>query len=225
MSPKRTTHAVVASLLAPLLTVWPMAVFHGPETRKTPYDGISDKLPVKRTISNTESVTSTSSIDDTKPKSGSATYPQQELDTNASYIETFEGSEVTTEFTNMDDSNVFIASGKVKNFKACQREARIKRLQRKFQGKGSTSDRSVIKTTTLMFCLISVLYIVSFLPSIVMEAMNALGLIYNEEEQSTMSKQLTVFANISHFLNGAFNPIIYLVFNRSFRLEILKMFI
>ena len=77
--------------------------------------------------------------------------------------------------------------------------------------------------TTLMFFFVSVLYIVSFLPTVVTEALNSMGAVY-EGDLSFSTRRGIVIANLSYFLNGSFNPIIYFVFNKSFRLEVINIF-
>ena len=77
--------------------------------------------------------------------------------------------------------------------------------------------------TTLMFFLVSVLYIVSFLPTVVIEALNSMSAVY-EADLSFSTRQGIVIANLSYFLNGSFNPIIYFVFNKGFRLEVINIF-
>ena len=77
--------------------------------------------------------------------------------------------------------------------------------------------------TTLMFFLVSALYIVSFLPTVVVEALNAVGMVY-EDDMTFSGKQLLVIANISYFLNGSLNPVIYFVCNRPYRRELINIF-
>ena len=77
--------------------------------------------------------------------------------------------------------------------------------------------------TTLMFFLVSLLYIVSFLPTVVIEALNSMSAVY-EADLSFSTRRGIVIANLSYFLNGSFNPIIYFVFNKGFRLEVINIF-
>ncbi|KAK3097794.1 hypothetical protein FSP39_013234 [Pinctada imbricata] len=86
----------------------------------------------------------------------------------------------------------------------------------------NTSKRRNTNRSTVMFSVVSLLYILSFLPTVVMEAANAFGAVY-EANLSVTVKQLVVVANVSYFLNGSLNPIVYFVFNKSYRDEIYKM--
>ena len=77
--------------------------------------------------------------------------------------------------------------------------------------------------TTFMFFVVSALYVLSFMPTATVEALNSMGAAY-EAHVSFPAKQLIVIANISYFLNGSLNPLVYILCNRTFRLELRRVF-
>ena len=79
------------------------------------------------------------------------------------------------------------------------------------------------KRSTFMFSMVSALYVLSFMPTAIVEALNSMGAVY-EARLSFSAKQLIVIANISYFLNGSLNPLVYILCNSSFRTELRRMF-
>ncbi|XP_062566272.1 octopamine receptor-like [Saccostrea cucullata] len=77
-------------------------------------------------------------------------------------------------------------------------------------------------STTVMFSLIALVYILSYIPTIVVESINALSPI-NEEQLSMSVRKIIVFCNSAYFINIAINPIIYGLFNKFFRSEVIHI--
>ncbi|XP_061174312.1 uncharacterized protein LOC133183368 [Saccostrea echinata] len=91
----------------------------------------------------------------------------------------------------------------------------------KLRRHGSKSDVR-ISATTVVFSLIALLYVLSYIPTIVVESINAIDPLI-EENLSDTTRKVVVMANSAYFMNGAFNPLIYGLFNKAFRDELLLM--
>ncbi|XP_062566271.1 muscarinic acetylcholine receptor M2-like [Saccostrea cucullata] len=89
----------------------------------------------------------------------------------------------------------------------------------KLRRHGSKSDVR-ISATTVVFSLIALLYVLSYIPTIVVESINAIDPLI-EENLSDNTRKVVVMANSAYFMNGAFNPLIYGLFNKAFRDELL----
>lgn len=77
--------------------------------------------------------------------------------------------------------------------------------------------------TTIMFSLAALMYVFSYIPTLVVESINAVKP-FNLKEMSTTVRQMIVMANSAYFFNLSFNPIVYGVFNKHFRDEIVLLF-
>ncbi|XP_062596872.1 uncharacterized protein LOC134258362 [Saccostrea cucullata] len=73
---------------------------------------------------------------------------------------------------------------------------------------------------TITFCLITVIYVLCYIPTLVVESMNAVQP-FNLKEMSTTAQQFMVLAYSAYFMNLLFKPLIYSVFNKQFRDEII----
>jgi hypothetical protein len=79
-----------------------------------------------------------------------------------------------------------------------------------------------LTATTVMFALIAVLYVVAYIPTLIVETINAIQLL-DTKAMPIIVQQLIVFANSAYFINSAINPILYCVFDKRFRDEIVSI--
>ena len=75
-----------------------------------------------------------------------------------------------------------------------------------------------LSSTTVMFSLTALFYVLSYIPTLIVETINAVQPL-NLKSMSIITRQLIVMANSAYFFNLSFNPIIYGVFNKHFRKE------
>ena len=75
-----------------------------------------------------------------------------------------------------------------------------------------------LSSTTVMFSLAALFYVLSYIPILIVEAINAVQPL-NLKSMSYITRQLIVMANSAYFFNLSFNPIIYGVFNKRFQKE------
>lgn len=89
----------------------------------------------------------------------------------------------------------------------------------------TSSRKKNVRTsrTTIMFSLAAIMYVISYIPTLVVESINAVKP-FNLKEMSTTLRQMIVVANSAYFFNLSFNPIIYGVFNKHFRDEVVLLF-
>lgn len=89
----------------------------------------------------------------------------------------------------------------------------------------TSSRKKNVRTsrTTIMFSLAAFMYVISYIPTLVVESINAVKP-FNLKEMSTTLRQMIVVANSAYFFNLSFNPIIYGVFNKHFRDEVVLLF-
>lgn len=76
-----------------------------------------------------------------------------------------------------------------------------------------------LSKTTITLSLIAFLYVMSYIPTIAVESVNAISP-FEENQLSIPTRRLIVVCNAAHFINIGFNPIIYGVFNEFFRNEV-----
>uniref|UniRef100_K1QMA3 G-protein coupled receptors family 1 profile domain-containing protein n=1 Tax=Magallana gigas TaxID=29159 RepID=K1QMA3_MAGGI len=89
----------------------------------------------------------------------------------------------------------------------------------------TSSRKKNVRTsrTTIMFSLAALMYVISYIPTLVVESINAVKP-FNLKEMSTTLRQMIVVANSAYFFNLSFNPIVYGVFNKHFRDEVVLLF-
>ena len=75
-----------------------------------------------------------------------------------------------------------------------------------------------LSSTTVMFSLAALFYVLSYIPILIVETINAVQPL-NLKSMSYITRQLIVMANSAYFFNLSFNPIIYGVFNKRFQKE------
>ena len=75
-----------------------------------------------------------------------------------------------------------------------------------------------LSSTTIMFSLTALFYVLSYIPTLIVESINAVQPL-NLKSMSIITRQLIVMANSAYFFNLSLNPIIYGVFNKHFRKE------
>lgn len=73
--------------------------------------------------------------------------------------------------------------------------------------------------TTVMLSLTALLYVLCYIPTIVVECINAFSPL-SFQALSISTRKILVVCNSSYFINIGFNPIIYGVFNDNFRNEV-----
>lgn len=76
-----------------------------------------------------------------------------------------------------------------------------------------------LSKTTISLSLIAFMYVMSYIPTIAVESVNAIGS-FEENQLSVPTRRLIVVCNAAHFFNIGFNPIIYGAFNDFFRNEV-----
>lgn len=76
-----------------------------------------------------------------------------------------------------------------------------------------------LSKTTVTLSLIAFMYVMSYIPTIAVESVNALSP-FEENHLSIPTRRLIVVCNAAHVFNIGFNPIIYGVFNDFFRNEV-----
>lgn len=98
-------------------------------------------------------------------------------------------------------------------------KVKLKNLRSRFRRRGTKADVRM-SATTLVFSLIGFLYVLSYIPTIVVESVNAIQPLV-EENLPDDTRKIVVLANSAYFINGAFNPLIYGLFNKAFRDELI----
>jgi hypothetical protein len=101
-------------------------------------------------------------------------------------------------------------------------KVKLSKLKKRFGRRGSKADVR-ISATTVVFSSIALLYVLSYIPTIVVESINAIHPLI-EEQLSDTTRKVVVLANSAYFMNGAFNPVLYGMFNKAFRDELLLIF-
>lgn len=89
-------------------------------------------------------------------------------------------------------------------------------LKRSLRRRSSSRAGVRLSSTTIMFSLTALLYVLSYIPTIIVESINAISGI-NEEKLSISTRKVIAVCNAAYFVNIAFNPIIYGLFNKFFR--------
>lgn len=112
-----------------------------------------------------------------------------------------------------------------------EEEELVDKVLRRQRNTGTRNPRNSVQnsktnvrmtSTTIMFALIAVLYVLSYIPTLTIESINAVQPL-NTKAMSVTTQQLIVIANSAYFMNPAFNPILYGVFNKRFRDEIVSI--
>lgn len=98
-------------------------------------------------------------------------------------------------------------------------KVKLPNFRSKFRRRGNKADVRM-SATTLVFGLIGLLYVLSYIPTIVVESVNAIQPLV-EENLPDNTRKVVVLANSAYFINGAFNPLIYGLFNKAFRDELI----
>lgn len=98
-------------------------------------------------------------------------------------------------------------------------KVKLPNFRSKFRRRGNKADVRM-SATTLVFGLIGLLYVLSYIPTIVVESVNAIQPLV-EENLPDSTRKIVVLANSAYFINGAFNPLIYGLFNKAFRDELI----
>ena len=98
----------------------------------------------------------------------------------------------------------------------------VKLLNFKDRMRRKSSRKADVRTsaTTLVFSMIALLYILSYIPTIVVESINAIHPLI-EENLPESTRKIVVMANSAYFINGALNPLLYGLFNKAFRDELI----
>ena len=202
-----TRRAIATALVLPPVCVWPIAMFHGPEVRHTPYKGISG----------------VDCADDD-------TYGQSIAEEIYLF---FVLTIILTSIVILIVLYALIFNAIRKWKKADLGESHHNKLCRLYSTSAGSStsnakyqkhaQRRSTKRSTFMFFMVSALYVFSFMPTAIIEALNSMGAVY-EAHLSFSAKQIIVIANIFYFLNGSLNPLVYILCNSTFRTELRLMF-
>ena len=75
--------------------------------------------------------------------------------------------------------------------------------------KGSKKSKTVTKNT-IAFSIVTVIYIIAYLPTVCVETLNANG-VYREEASPYTIRSILVLMNVNHFLNNVCNQNVYSV--------------
>ena len=88
--------------------------------------------------------------------------------------------------------------------------------------KGSKKSKTVTKNT-IAFSIVTVIYIIAYLPTICVETLNASG-VYREEALSYTIRNILGLMNVSYFLNNVCNQYVYSLINPTFRKQVKQIF-
>lgn len=88
--------------------------------------------------------------------------------------------------------------------------------------KGSKKSKTVTKNT-IAFSIVTVIYIIAYLPTICVETLNASG-VYREEALPYTIRSILVLMNVTYFLNNVCNQYVYSVINPTFRKQVKQIF-
>lgn len=88
--------------------------------------------------------------------------------------------------------------------------------------KGSKKYKTVTKNT-IAFSIVTVIYIIAYLPTICVETLNASG-VYKEEALSYKIRSVLVLMNVTYFVNNVCNQYVYSVINPTFRKKVKQIF-
>ncbi|XP_063428491.1 P2Y purinoceptor 1-like [Mytilus trossulus] len=88
--------------------------------------------------------------------------------------------------------------------------------------KGFKSSRTVT-TNTVIFSTVTIVYIFSYLPTIIVETLNA-NHVYVEENLPNSTRSLLVLMNVTYFINNVANQYVYSAINPAFRNQVKQIF-
>ncbi|CAG2186132.1 HCRTR2 [Mytilus edulis] len=88
--------------------------------------------------------------------------------------------------------------------------------------KGFKSSRTVT-TNTVLFSTVTIVYIFSYLPTIIVETLNA-NHVYVEENLPNSTRSLLVLMNVTYFINNVANQYVYSAINPAFRNQVKQIF-
>lgn len=88
--------------------------------------------------------------------------------------------------------------------------------------KGFKSSRTVT-TNTVLFSIVTIVYIFSYLPTIFVETLNA-SHVYIEENLPNRTRSVLVIMNVTYFLNNVANQYVYSAINPAFRQQVKQIF-
>jgi len=102
------------------------------------------------------------------------------------------------------------------------------RLSSKSTNSLSTSKRDIKKskiltTNTVLFSVVTIIYIISYLPTIVVETLKAGG-VFTEVELSDTTRRILVILNVTYFINNVCNQYVYSSIDPAFRKQIKQIF-
>jgi len=102
------------------------------------------------------------------------------------------------------------------------------RLSSKSTNSLSTSKRDIKKskiltTNTVLFSVVTIIYIISYLPTIVVEILKAGGVV-TEVELPNTTRRILVILNVTYFINNVCNQYVYSSIDPAFRKQIKQIF-
>jgi len=87
----------------------------------------------------------------------------------------------------------------------------------------SLKNSKIVTTNTASFAIITVLYIISYLPTIFVETLNASGA-YTDVSLPSKTQRILVILNVTYFLTNVCNQYVYSAINPAFRQQVKHIF-
>jgi hypothetical protein len=76
---------------------------------------------------------------------------------------------------------------------------------------------------TIAFSIVTVIYIIAYLPTVCVETLNASG-VYREEASPYTIRSILVLMKVNHFLNNGCNQYVYSLINPTYRNQVKQIF-
>lgn len=87
----------------------------------------------------------------------------------------------------------------------------------------SLKNSKIVTTNTASFAIITVLYIISYLPTVFVETLNASGA-YTDVALPSKTQRILVILNVTYFFNNVCNQYVYSAINPAFRQQVKHIF-
>lgn len=94
---------------------------------------------------------------------------------------------------------------------------------RKHMSRKSFKHYKTVTTNTLLFSVVTVIYILSYLPTIIIETLNAAH-VYDDESLPYRTRSVLVIMNLTYFFNSIANQYVYSAINPAFRRHVKQLF-
>lgn len=81
----------------------------------------------------------------------------------------------------------------------------------------------IVTTNTVLFSVVTIIYIISYIPTVVVETLKAGG-VFTEVELSNSTRRILVILNVTYFINNVCNQYVYSSIDPAFRKQIKQIF-